>query len=73
MHSACNRLVPIQEGMLFHHIRDAHSGVPAFDFHSERFVEARLRTFAYDGPVEWGTLGEHLSFLERLGHSQNLA
>jgi len=40
---------------------------------SEPFVAARLRTFAYDGPVEWGTFGEHLSFLERLGHSQNLA
>jgi N-acyl-D-amino-acid deacylase len=40
---------------------------------SERFIEARLRTFAYPGPVEWGTFGEHLSFLERMGHSQNLA
>ena len=40
---------------------------------SERFIEARLRTFAYPGPVEWGTFGEHLAFLERVGHSQNLA
>ncbi|HTC90734.1 MAG TPA: MupA/Atu3671 family FMN-dependent luciferase-like monooxygenase [Bryobacteraceae bacterium] len=27
MHSAWYRLAPIQEGMLFHHIQDAHSGV----------------------------------------------
>ena len=40
---------------------------------SERFIEARLRTFAYEGPVEWTTFADHLSFLEHLGHSQNLA
>src|SRR5205823_14952560 len=40
---------------------------------SARFVEGRLRTFAYDGPVEWATFGEHLDWLSRLGHSQNLA
>ena len=30
---------------------------------SRPFVEARMRTFAYDGPIEWATFGEHLSFL----------
>ena len=40
---------------------------------SRPFIEARRRTFAYHGPVEWGTFGEHLSFLEGVGHSQNLA
>lgn len=33
----------------------------------------RLRTFAYEGPVEWSSFGEHLGFLSRLGHSPNLA
>src|SRR4029078_13248592 len=41
--------------------------------HSRPLVEARMRTFAYDGPAEWSTFGEHLSFLSRLGHSPNLA
>jgi N-acyl-D-amino-acid deacylase len=40
---------------------------------SRPFIEARMRTFAYDGPVEWSSFGEHLSFLSNAGHSQNLA
>jgi N-acyl-D-amino-acid deacylase len=40
---------------------------------SRPFVEARLRTFGYDGPACWETFGEHLAFLARAGHSQNLA
>src|SRR5262249_5282025 len=40
---------------------------------SRPFVEARMRTFAYEGPAEWSTFGEHLEFLARVGHSQNLA
>src|SRR5690349_3028176 len=40
---------------------------------SERFIEARLRIFAYEGQIEWRTFGEHLSHLEQVGHSQNLA
>jgi N-acyl-D-amino-acid deacylase len=34
---------------------------------------ARMRTFAYDGPLEWSTFGEHLEFLSRVGHTPNLA
>jgi N-acyl-D-amino-acid deacylase len=33
----------------------------------------RLRTFAYEGPLEWSTFGEHLDWLSRVGHSPNLA
>src|SRR5262249_5500344 len=40
---------------------------------SRPFVEARMRTFAYDGPAEWATFGGRLSFLPRVGHSQTLA
>ena len=40
---------------------------------SRPFIEARMRTFAYDGPIEWECFGEHLSFLANAGHSQNLA
>ena len=40
---------------------------------SESFIEARLRTFGYPGPVEWASFGDHLSFLANVGHSQNLA
>jgi N-acyl-D-amino-acid deacylase len=40
---------------------------------SESFIEARLRTFGYAGPVEWSSFGDHLSFLAHEGHSQNLA
>lgn len=40
---------------------------------SRPFVEARLRTFAYRGPVEWESFADHLAFLSRVGHSQNLA
>jgi N-acyl-D-amino-acid deacylase len=40
---------------------------------SERFIEARLRTFAYEGQIEWRTFGEHLAHLQDVGHSQNLA
>jgi N-acyl-D-amino-acid deacylase len=40
---------------------------------SRPFVEARMRTFAYEGPVEWASFADHLSFLARVGHSQNLA
>ena len=32
-----------------------------------------MRTFAYDGPVEWSSFADHLSWLSRHGHSQNLA
>ena len=37
------------------------------------FVEARMRTFAYDGPVEWSSFADHLSWLSRRGHAPNLA
>jgi N-acyl-D-amino-acid deacylase len=40
---------------------------------SRPFIEARMRTFAYDGPVEWESFADHLAFLARAGHSQNLA
>jgi len=40
---------------------------------STHFVEARMRTFAYDGPVEWSSFADHLSWLERRGHAPNLA
>jgi N-acyl-D-amino-acid deacylase len=40
---------------------------------SLRQQTGRLRTFAYDGPVEWSTFAEHLDFLSRLGHTPNLA
>ncbi|HET6639511.1 MAG TPA: amidohydrolase family protein, partial [Gemmatimonadota bacterium] len=40
---------------------------------SHHFVEARMRTFAYDGPVEWTTFADHLSWLADRGHAQNLA
>jgi N-acyl-D-amino-acid deacylase len=33
----------------------------------------RLRSFAYDGPIEWSGFGEYLEFIRRLGTSQNLA
>jgi N-acyl-D-amino-acid deacylase len=32
-----------------------------------------MRTFAYGGPVEWTSFADHLSWLSRQGHSQNLA
>ena len=33
-----------------------------------------MRTFAYDGPVEWSSFADHLSLaLAMHGHSQNLA
>ena len=40
---------------------------------SLQFVEGRMRTFAYDGPVEWTSFGDHLAWLARRGHAQNLA
>lgn len=40
---------------------------------SRHFIEARMRTFAYDGPAEWAGFGDHLSWLSRLGHAPNLA
>jgi N-acyl-D-amino-acid deacylase len=40
---------------------------------SRWMIEGRMRTFAYDGPAEWSTFGEHLAFLSRQGHAQNLA
>jgi N-acyl-D-amino-acid deacylase len=40
---------------------------------SRGVIEARMRTFAYDGPVEWASFAEHLGFLSARGHSQNLA
>ncbi len=33
----------------------------------------RMRTFAYNGPIEWSSFGEHLDFLSRAGHTPNLA
>ncbi|HEY4347989.1 MAG TPA: amidohydrolase family protein, partial [Gaiellaceae bacterium] len=41
--------------------------------HSHAIIEGRLRTFAYGGPVEWSSFGEHLSFLANRGHAPNLA
>jgi N-acyl-D-amino-acid deacylase len=40
---------------------------------SRHFIEGRMHTFAYDGPVEWSSFADHLSWLSRQGHSQNLA
>ncbi len=40
---------------------------------SRPFIEGRMRMFAYEGPIEWETFGEHLSFLSGAGHTQNLA
>jgi N-acyl-D-amino-acid deacylase len=40
---------------------------------SRHFVEARMRTFAYDGPAEWTGFGDHLAWLSKRGHSPNLA
>ena len=41
--------------------------------HSHEVIEGRLRTFAYDGPIEWESFADHLGVLSRIGHSQNLA
>jgi len=40
---------------------------------SRDFVEARMRTFAYDGAVEWSGFADHLSWLAQRGHAPNLA
>jgi N-acyl-D-amino-acid deacylase len=40
---------------------------------SEGTMLGRLKTFAYPGRLEWTTFGEHLAFLQTMGHSQNLA
>src|SRR4051812_32153899 len=40
---------------------------------SRSFVEGRMRVFAYDGPADWHTFGEHLDFLAGVGHTPNLA
>ena len=40
---------------------------------SRHFIEGRMRTFAYDGPIEWRSFGDHLGWLSRTGHAQNLA
>jgi N-acyl-D-amino-acid deacylase len=40
---------------------------------SRAFIEGRMRMFAYDGPADWHSFGEHLAFIAREGHSQNLA
>jgi N-acyl-D-amino-acid deacylase len=41
--------------------------------HSAAMMLGRLRTFAYEGPIEWSTTGEFLELVERIGHAQNLA
>lgn len=41
--------------------------------HSEAFITARMRSFAYDGPLEWSSFGEHLDWLSERGHTANLA
>jgi len=48
------------------------SYAPVTDF-SAAMMLGRLRTFAYEGPLEWSTTGEFLDFVGRGGHSQNLA
>jgi N-acyl-D-amino-acid deacylase len=40
---------------------------------SRSMIEGRMRTFAYDGPAEWTTFADHLDFVTRQGHAQNLA
>jgi N-acyl-D-amino-acid deacylase len=40
---------------------------------SAHFIEGRMRTFAYDGPIEWSTFADHLSWLSNRGHAPNLA
>jgi N-acyl-D-amino-acid deacylase len=40
---------------------------------SRSFIEGRMRVFAYDGPADWHTFGDHLDFLAGVGHSPNLA
>jgi N-acyl-D-amino-acid deacylase len=41
--------------------------------HSRALIEARLRTFAYRGRLEWASFAELLDHLARVGHAQNLA
>lgn len=40
---------------------------------SEPMMLGRLRTFAYEGRIEWATTAELLTHVEQVGHSQNLA
>jgi len=40
---------------------------------SASHIEGRLRTFAYEGRVEWSTFGEHLDVLAGIRHTPNLA
>lgn len=40
---------------------------------SHHFIEARMRTFAYDGPIEWSSFADHLSWLSRQRHTPNFA
>lgn len=40
---------------------------------SHSMILGRLRTFAYEGPIEWSTTAEFLEHVERTGHSQNVA
>ncbi len=41
--------------------------------HSAPQQLGRMRTFAYDGPIEWSSFREHLEFLSSRGHTPNLA
>ena len=40
---------------------------------SRPLIEARMRTFGYEGGVEWRSFGDLLAFVGRRGHAQNLA
>lgn len=40
---------------------------------SRELITERLRTYAYEGAVEWSTTGEYLDFVSRMGTSCNLA
>jgi N-acyl-D-aspartate/D-glutamate deacylase len=41
--------------------------------HSRAVIDARLRTFAYDGPAQWTAFSDYLSYVSNRGHAQNLA
>lgn len=37
------------------------------------YMTGRLRTFAWEGRIEWSGFGDHLDYLADVGHAQNLA
>lgn len=63
----------VRQGVTTELVGNCGNGFAPVTAHSREFVTARLREFAYGGPVDWSDYAEYLEAISTLRTSNNLA